>query len=166
MSLYQKWVDLYENQTQDTFQTFWKEYSESETRIYKDILSGGSNIYSGKIVDKAAELNVKEPIFMGFLDGINDSLNTSIDFESMEADSEFTLDINWEKLYFNMHDAKADYLYELPEWEQILSEEKRAEITKKYKKSKTVVKEKKIGRNEPCPCGSGKKYKNCCGKAV
>ena len=23
---------------------------------------------------------------------------------------------------------------------------------------------KKIGRNEPCPCGSGKKYKNCCGK--
>jgi hypothetical protein len=25
-------------------------------------------------------------------------------------------------------------------------------------------KRKKIGRNEPCPCGSGKKYKNCCGK--
>jgi SWIM/SEC-C metal-binding protein len=24
--------------------------------------------------------------------------------------------------------------------------------------------EKKIGRNEPCPCGSGKKYKKCCGK--
>ena len=21
-----------------------------------------------------------------------------------------------------------------------------------------------IGRNDPCPCGSGKKYKNCCGK--
>ena len=24
--------------------------------------------------------------------------------------------------------------------------------------------EPKIGRNEPCPCGSGKKYKKCCGK--
>ena len=24
--------------------------------------------------------------------------------------------------------------------------------------------EKKIGRNDPCPCGSGKKYKHCCGK--
>ena len=23
---------------------------------------------------------------------------------------------------------------------------------------------KKVGRNEPCPCGSGKKYKNCCGR--
>ena len=26
----------------------------------------------------------------------------------------------------------------------------------------TIVKDKKIGRNEPCPCGSGKKYKKCC----
>ena len=25
-------------------------------------------------------------------------------------------------------------------------------------------KEKKVGRNDPCPCGSGKKYKRCCGK--
>jgi len=29
--------------------------------------------------------------------------------------------------------------------------------------TKTVIAEKKIGRNEPCPCGSGKKYKKCCG---
>lgn len=29
---------------------------------------------------------------------------------------------------------------------------------------KTIVKPAKIGRNEPCPCGSGKKYKNCCGR--
>ncbi|MDM8566709.1 SEC-C metal-binding domain-containing protein [Candidatus Halobeggiatoa sp. HSG11] len=27
---------------------------------------------------------------------------------------------------------------------------------------KTITKSKKIGRNEPCPCGSGKKYKKCC----
>lgn len=27
-----------------------------------------------------------------------------------------------------------------------------------------IVKEKKVGRNEPCPCGSGKKYKKCCGR--
>lgn len=30
--------------------------------------------------------------------------------------------------------------------------------------SETIVKKEKIGRNEPCPCGSGKKYKKCCGK--
>ncbi len=28
---------------------------------------------------------------------------------------------------------------------------------------KTMVAETKVGRNEPCPCGSGKKYKKCCG---
>jgi SWIM/SEC-C metal-binding protein len=29
---------------------------------------------------------------------------------------------------------------------------------------KTVRVDEKIGRNDPCPCGSGKKYKKCCGK--
>jgi SWIM/SEC-C metal-binding protein len=29
---------------------------------------------------------------------------------------------------------------------------------------KTKIAEKKVGRNEPCPCGSGKKYKRCCGE--
>ncbi|MEW6664997.1 MAG: PBPRA1643 family SWIM/SEC-C metal-binding motif protein [Thermodesulfobacteriota bacterium] len=30
---------------------------------------------------------------------------------------------------------------------------------------KPVIAEMKVGRNEPCPCGSGKKYKKCCGAA-
>ena len=30
--------------------------------------------------------------------------------------------------------------------------------------SATVIKKNKVGRNDPCPCGSGKKYKHCCGK--
>ena len=29
---------------------------------------------------------------------------------------------------------------------------------------KTEIADKKVGRNDPCPCGSGKKYKKCCGK--
>ncbi len=36
--------------------------------------------------------------------------------------------------------------------------------TNEAKTSSTIVKEKKVGRNDMCPCGSGKKYKNCCGK--
>ena len=32
----------------------------------------------------------------------------------------------------------------------------------KVGKQKTLVKGKKVGRNDPCPCGSGKKYKKCC----
>ena len=30
--------------------------------------------------------------------------------------------------------------------------------------NKPVRNEEKVGRNDPCPCGSGKKYKKCCGK--
>lgn len=33
-------------------------------------------------------------------------------------------------------------------------------------KPQPIRKQKKIGRNDPCPCGSGKKYKKCCGKAI
>ena len=37
-------------------------------------------------------------------------------------------------------------------------------ISSSTDEKKPVVKEQKIGRNDPCPCGSGKKYKNCCGR--
>ena len=37
------------------------------------------------------------------------------------------------------------------------------QIIKDFKRSKIVHKEKEPGRNDPCPCGSGKKYKKCCG---
>ena len=30
--------------------------------------------------------------------------------------------------------------------------------------NRTVINKDKVGRNDMCPCGSGKKYKNCCGK--
>ncbi|WP_446898327.1 preprotein translocase subunit SecA [Clostridium sp. LBM24168] len=33
-------------------------------------------------------------------------------------------------------------------------------------KRQPIRKQKTVGRNDPCPCGSGKKYKNCCGKVV
>ena len=112
----------------------------------------------------AAKYDADPVIFMGFLDGIDPSLKESIDFKNFDENSEMILDIDFEKLYFNMHDASADYLYSLEEWKNILTEEKRHEIIKSYKKSKTVVKDKLPGRNDPCPCGSGKKYKKCCGK--
>jgi preprotein translocase subunit SecA len=37
------------------------------------------------------------------------------------------------------------------------------EVAPKKKSKKKAVLEVKVGRNDPCPCGSGKKYKKCCG---
>ena len=74
------------------------------------------------------------------------------------------MNIDLEKLYFNMLEAKAEYLYNLPQWDAIFSAEKRKEIQKAYRESTMVRNENKVGRNDACPCGSGKKYKKCCGK--
>ena len=92
------------------------------------------------------------------------SLEADYDFEDFDENSQVEIEIEPETLFYNMLAAGADYLYGLPQWTDILGEDKMTEIAKKYKKSKTVVKDKKIGRNEPCPCGSGKKYKHCCGR--
>ena len=58
----------------------------------------------------------------------------------------------------------ADWLYELPQWKEIFDDEKRRALFLEQKKSGTVHVGKKVGRNDPCPCGSGKKYKYCCGR--
>lgn len=164
MTLYEEWRDLIENQTDATFQEFWTEYSGAETKIYSDLLDRPDERTTGTLGELAAKYEVRPVMFMGFLDGVNDSLHKKNDFEHFDETSALELDLDLEKLYYNMLDAEADYLYSLPQWDQILTEEKRKEITKAYKKSKTVVKGEKIGRNDPCPCGSGKKYKKCCGR--
>ena len=86
------------------------------------------------------------------------------DLENMTAETEVSLDYEPEKLYYNMVGAKAEWLYKLPQWDSILTEEKRKELYKAQKASTTIVKGPKVGRNDPCPCGSGKKYKKCCGR--
>ena len=104
-----------------------------------------------------------EPVvFTGFLDGINTSLKEELDLDSLDEETELSSEIDFEKLYWNMHEAKADWLYNLKEWDNILPEERRRELAREFRQSKMAV-SNKVGRNVPCPCGSGKKYKKCCG---
>jgi hypothetical protein len=51
----------------------------------------------------------------------------------------------------------------LYKWKQIV-EEKEKYLNERMEESKKTPQNEKIGRNDPCPCGSGKKYKKCCGK--
>lgn len=164
MSLFQDWKDLMENQTEDTFEDFWKEYSETETKIYTHILENHTEHLTGTVGELVAKFQCNKTIFAGFLDGINSSLNTKIDLDAITEETSVNLEVDFEKLFFNMLKAEADYLFSIPAWDDVLSEEKRIEIVKEFKRSKTVHAEKKPGRNDPCPCGSGKKYKKCCGK--
>ena len=165
MSLYKQWTDMVVEYVKTKGEAaFWNEYTKVETAIYRDLLANSKETLKMTIADFAKKYETSEEFAMGFVDGINDSLNNSYDLEALEASDEIVLDINLEKLYFNMLEAKAEYLYTLPQWDGIFSPEKRKEIQKQYRDSVTVRNENKIGRNDPCSCGSGKKYKKCCGK--
>ena len=82
----------------------------------------------------------------------------------MEEDTEVSLDFDNERLFKNMVAAGADWLYGLPEWNDIFDEETQKRLYTEQKQSGTVKKSKKIYPNDPCPCGSGKKYKKCHGR--
>ena len=165
MSLYTRWTDMVVDYVKTKGEAaFWAEYSKLEKNIYKDLLAKHKEVKKTTISDLAKEYGTTVEFIMGFVDGINDSLKQSYDLESFEEDTELVFDMDLEKLYFNMLDAKAEYLFTLPQWDGIFSEEKRKEIQKDYRQSKIVRNENKVGRNDPCPCGSGKKYKKCCGK--
>lgn len=145
-------------------QAFWGKYFEVEKGIYEKLLSDPSFVESGTVAELAAKYDTTVQIMVGFLDGINESLITPNPIEEMTEETTVTLNYDKEKLYYNMVGANADWLYELPQWEPILTEERRKELYLEQKKSGTVRKDKKIRPNAPCPCGSGKKYKKCCGR--
>ncbi|MBR4343127.1 MAG: SEC-C domain-containing protein [Lachnospiraceae bacterium] len=166
MSLLSDWrKGAYETERSD-YETnaFWKKYFDTEKKFYATILSQNGTPVSGTVSGLAEKFHTDLFLMTGILDGINDSLKTPNPIEEMDADTEVNLDYDPEKLYYNMVAAKADWLYGLSEWESILSEERRKELYKEQKNSGTVHVEKKPGRNDPCPCGSGKKYKFCCGR--
>jgi len=143
---------------------FWLNYFGVEQGIYKQLLKNPEEVITGTVKELAEKYETSVQLMTGFLDGINDSLKTPNNIEEMEEDTEVSIDIDIEKLYMNMVGCNADWLYELEEWNDLLSEERRKELYKTEKSSKTVVKPAKVGRNDPCPCGSGRKYKQCCGK--
>lgn len=166
MSLLSDWRKAaYETEMdRNTANLFWGNYFANEKGVYEKLLADPDTEVKGTVKELAEKYEMKLELMVGFLDGINDSLVTPNPIEEMTEDTEVSLKFDKEKLYYNMVGAKADWLYELPQWDSILTAERRKELYLEQKKSGTIVKDKKIGRNDPCPCGSGKKYKFCCGK--
>lgn len=165
MKLYEQWQQLAQMaQTPQQQQAFWDDYFAAETQVYKEILADTGTVYEGTLKEVADKFDMDPVVFCGFMDGINTSLKKEIDVEKLEEDSHVKLDIDFEKLFYNMNDAKAKWLYTLQEWDGVLSQEKRDDITREWRRAGQAKSEKTVGRNDPCPCGSGKKYKKCCGK--
>jgi hypothetical protein len=166
MSLFTQWQQQIEDTANPTeYQAFVQHYYDLETDAYDKILTANDPRINGqaKAVAQALGFGQDMVVFLGFLDGVSPCLLETVDLDSITEESELDVTIDFEKLYWKMHEAKADWLYNLPSWQNVLSEDRRKEITRDYRQSK-IVRTEKVGRNDPCPCGSGKKFKACCGK--
>ena len=166
MALLQEWHKIAYNEKADkqALNRFWQRYFLLEKGVYEKLLSNPDEKVEGTVKELAEKYQLSIMEMTGFLDGINDSLIQKNPITALEEDTKVNLIYDKEKLYKNMVDAKADWLYELPMWDDIFDADKKKELYLEQKKSGTVIVGKKIGRNEPCPCGSGLKYKKCCGK--
>ena len=165
-TLYQQWQNIAYDETADRSQLekFWGTYFQIEKEIYEKLLSNPDEAVKGTVKELAEKFGQEVLTMIGFLDGINESLLIELDLDTVEEDTVISLAFDKERLYKNMVAAKADWLYELPQWKEIFSEEELKKFYKEQKESTTIRKPKKFGRNDPCPCGSGKKYKKCCGR--
>ena len=166
MGLLKKWKDIAYSETANKgdLQRLWTNYFQKEKEIYMELLKTPDEVVEGTVKELAEKFGVELMTMTGFLDGINDSLKTPNPIEEMDEDTQVSLAFEKELLYKNMVAAEADWLYGLEAWNDILGEERKKELYKEQKSSTTIVKEAKVYPNDPCPCGSGKKYKKCCGK--
>ena len=166
MALLEEWQKVAYNQHTDKreLQKFQQRYFLLEKGVYEKLLTNPDEKVEGTVKELAEKYDLSIMDMTGFLDGINDSLIEPNPIDTMEEDTYVSLAFDKEKLYKNMVDAKADWLYELPMWKEIFDDLTRKKLFLEQKKSGTVIVGKKVGRNDPCPCGSGKKYKYCCGK--
>ena len=108
-----------QNADKGTLRRFWNDYFEIEKRIYALLLEEPDTVVKGTVKELADKFNVALDVMVGFLDGINDSLVERNPIETMDENTEVNLGFDKERLYKNMVDAKADWLYELPEWDAI-----------------------------------------------
>lgn len=166
MALLEQWKSVAYNEAtgKDRLQKLWAAYFQEEKEIYAQLLKNPDEVVEGTVKELADRFHVSLMTMTGFLDGINDSLKEPNPIEEMEEDTVVNLGFDKALLYKNMVAAEADWLYNLEEWNDIFDEETRRALYKEQKSSTTIVKGQKIYPNDLCPCGSGKKYKKCCGR--
>ena len=135
-TLLEQWRDTAYSKEMDkaSLQKFWGTYFQTEKEIYEKLLENPDEEVKGTVKELAEKYGINVFTMTGFLDGINDSLKVANPIETMDEDTEVSLAFDKELLYKNMVDAKADWLYELPQWDKIFTEEKKKVLYKEQKK--------------------------------
>lgn len=163
MSLYESWMDKAFSKEGSSVEAVWNQYLPKEQSIYEYIIGEKVESLEGTVAELAERFHMSAEEIVAFVDGINEALPEPYTMDELTEESAISLKIDFERLYKKMVEYKAEHLYSLEQWEGIFDAETRKRLMLEQKNSKTVIKGEKIGRNDPCPCGSGKKYKKCCG---
>ena len=161
-------IDDLENLTREDLKSQLKEiakkkYEEKEKEIGQEELRELERVVLLKVVDSK---------WMDHIDAM-DQLRQGIGLRAMGNEDpvrayQFEGYDMFNEMIKNIQEETLKYLYHVQPTEH-MERERVAKVTgsshgNEKPKQKTVVKGKKIGRNDPCPCGSGKKYKKCCGR--
>ncbi|MDR2166454.1 MAG: SEC-C domain-containing protein [Clostridiales bacterium] len=163
MGIYEKWMSSAYNEQGGLVRRVWDVYLPLEQAIYEKMLTEKNNTISGKFADLAENFGMSLEQAAGFLDGISGVLDAPPEMEEITEETEINASFEFEALYKKMVEYKAEHLVKLPEWENLFTEDERKQFHREQKASGTVIVGEKTGRNDPCPCGSGKKFKKCCG---
>ena len=166
MPLFDAWKRVAFDKQGNAVKHIWDEYLLKEKAVYTSILKEKTTRMEGTTAELAEKYRLSNIQMCAFFDGIHECVEGLPTVTEIEESTAIAFNIEFDKLFKQMVEYKAEALYTLPEWENIFPPEKQKELYTEQKRSHTVIRnEPKTGRNDSCPCNSGKKYKKCCGAA-
>ena len=164
MGIYANWINAAYDEQGGLVGRTWDAYLPLEQKIYEGMLERKDPVLKGTVAELSKAYDMTSEQTLGFLDGISGAMPEMPEFDDFTEETMVDTVIDFEKLYKKMVEYKADHLAALPQWDNIFTTEERKRMYKEQKASGTVIVGEKTGRNEPCPCASGQKYKKCCGR--
>ena len=147
-------------------------------KLLKDVYEAKENYVGGEAMREIEKLVMLKEIDTKWIEHLHnmDVLREGIGLRAWgQRDPLIEYKIEGYKMFQEMMDAARSEIISMIFKVQIIKEGEEEELLQKKRqvtygeptrvsRSSSVRKTEKIGRNDPCPCGSGKKYKKCCGK--
>ena len=166
MALYDAWKRVAFDPQNQPVKHVWDEYLAKEKAVYEILLRDKTNRIEGTMAELAEKFRFTNIQMCAFMDGIHECVDGLPEIAELEETTAIAFDIEFDRLYKQMVEYKADQLYGLKEWDNVFTPDEQKQLYTEQKRSHTIVRnEAKVGRNDPCTCGSGKKFKKCCGAA-
>ncbi len=137
----------------------WKEHLQAMDHLKSSVSFRGYAQVDPKVEYKREGMKIFESMWNGVFERVTDYV-----YRVEQLDEDFILSTWSEADAVGAAQHPQQQAVSRDVQETMQQQEDAIEASKNHKVQTYRNPNKKVGRNEPCPCGSGKKYKNCCGK--